>query len=139
MAENFFFSFFCNNSISLLIGINNTISLKFYCHYLYHYKCWYLVQYISAPQGYILLRRKCRYPWDVHVISRDIWGLLWNIWTSRQDILRPSQGYPFAVRAYLLFAKVKNTFVYFQNNCLLLKKLLLLIYGNEFVRHRFDP
>ena len=51
-----------------------------------------------SPTGLYPVRRKCRYPWDVHVISRDIWGLLWDIRTSRQDILRTSQGYPFAVR-----------------------------------------
>ena len=50
-----------------------------------------------SPTGLYLVRRKCRYPWDVHVISRYIWGLLWDIRTSRQNILRPSQGYLFAV------------------------------------------
>ena len=51
-----------------------------------------------SPTGLYPVWRKCRYPWDVHVISRDVWGLLWDIRTSRQDILRTSQGYPFAVR-----------------------------------------
>ena len=59
---------------------------------------------IFKPDRVICLfpvRRKCRYPWDVHVISRDIWGLFWDIRTSHQDILRTSQRYHFAVRAIL--------------------------------------
>ena len=33
VTENVFFPFFCNNSMLILIGINNILSFKFYCHY----------------------------------------------------------------------------------------------------------
>ena len=60
-----------------------------------------------SPTGLYPVRWKCQYPWDVHVISRDIWGLLWDIRTSRQDILRTSQGYPFAVRVELYRLEIR--------------------------------
>ena len=37
MTDKFLKIFFLQYSISLLIGLNNTLSFKLYCHYLYHY------------------------------------------------------------------------------------------------------
>ena len=53
----------------------------------------------SSPWRLYPIRRKWRYPWDVHRMFSDFWGLFWDIPISRQDILRTSQGYRFAVRA----------------------------------------